>query len=116
MKKLFYLFIALLALPAFLSGFGPKPTPEEKRAHQEEIARELNIIHAKRAVKSSLRDPDSAVFGTTYTGRDSAICGAVNAKNGFGGYTGPQLFMIHKDELRVGVTLPLTLWNRYCGA
>lgn len=113
MKKLFYAMMTLLSLIALLSC-GPPPTPEEKQRFSERIARERSLTHAKRSVKSVLRDPDSAVFGAVYNGRDDAVCGAVNAKNSFGGYTGPQLFMTYKNELRMGAALPLSLWNRYC--
>lgn len=47
------------------------------------------------AVKSSLKDPDSAKITLTepfplFDGK--IVCGTVNAKNGFGGYTGPMNF------------------------
>lgn len=53
------------------------------------------------AVKQQLRDPDSAVFGrmNIYSDRKlndyytPAVCGRVNAKNGFGGYTGEKAFV-----------------------
>lgn len=44
------------------------------------------------AVKGLLKDPDSAQFkGVVQTG-PSTYCGWVNAKNGYGGYSGFQLF------------------------
>ncbi|MGN6057373.1 MAG: hypothetical protein ACTHOI_02165 [Sphingomicrobium sp.] len=44
------------------------------------------------AVKANLNDPDSAKFrDIKKTGPDS-YCGWVNAKNGYGGYAGDQLF------------------------
>jgi hypothetical protein len=53
---------------------------------------EPNIAtQAEQQVRSSLKDPASAQFRNTYDfayfgGR--MVCGEVNAKNGFGGYTG----------------------------
>lgn len=51
----------------------------------------------EEAVKRNLRDPDSAQFGTMsgkMTGEKSAIiCGNVNARNKFGGYTGDRSFV-----------------------
>lgn len=51
----------------------------------------------EEAVKRNLKDPGSAEFGTMsgkLTGEKSAIvCGSVNAKNSFGGYTGDRGFV-----------------------
>ncbi|WP_126401184.1 hypothetical protein [Blastochloris tepida] len=48
------------------------------------------------AVRRALRDPESARFGplnaAALAGGDVAVCGSVNARNGFGGYTGPMPF------------------------
>lgn len=65
------------------------PYPEVKRSP-------AILAKYQRAVADSLRDPESARFtGTrvvrTPEGKD-ALCGMVNAKNGFGGYTGNDLF------------------------
>jgi len=50
---------------------------------------------AKDAVKATLKDPESAQFRNLYTkswtgkaSPDDAVCGEVNAKNSYGGYTG----------------------------
>jgi len=51
------------------------------------------IEGARAAVLAILRDPDSAHFGAfTHAGGD-AVCGSVNAKNGFGGYSGLESFV-----------------------
>ena len=54
---------------------------------------------AKQAVLQQLKDPDSAQFRDVFTspvlnkdGAPLAICGEVNAKNSYGGYTGFQKF------------------------
>ena len=55
----------------------------------------------EKQVRESLKDPDSARFGEMSNSEDGAIaCGTVNAKNGFGGYTGDQTFMLHEGEVR----------------
>jgi hypothetical protein len=50
----------------------------------------------KITVKEQLRDPESAQFTKIAAGRDDKgrmiVCGAVNSKNGFGGYNGPAPF------------------------
>ena len=51
-----------------------------------------------------MRDPDSVKFGKLFEGRGSSgkqtICGEVNAKNGFGGYTGmtPFIYFVDTDQ------------------
>ncbi len=50
---------------------------------------------ARNAVLAALKDPDSAVFEGLYMGNSPAknvVCGFVNAKNSFGGYTGKKRF------------------------
>jgi len=44
------------------------------------------------ALKAKLRDPDSAKFSLDLF-KPGAVCGLVNAKNGFGGYTGPEAWL-----------------------
>jgi hypothetical protein len=61
----------------------------------------------KGMVISTLKDPESAKFKDTkaitvmyHGGRQTFICGMVNAKNSFGGYTGfqPYIFHIGNDQ------------------
>jgi len=58
---------------------------------------------AKAAVINKLKDPESARFGETWamdgTNGNRNICGYVNAKNSYGGYTGMKVF--HKSESTV---------------
>lgn len=68
----------------------------------------------------NLRDPGSAEFGAAILSRKDgiAVCGTVNAKNGFGGMIGPQRFIntqsngIYLEEMRADFD---ALWGRYCG-
>lgn len=60
---------------------------------------------AKSLITSSLKDPDSAkfsdmrVFRALHTdGGFTFICGKVNAKNSFGGYTGNENYLVYKKE------------------
>jgi hypothetical protein len=56
------------------------------------------FAEAKAAVTATLRDPASATFDGLFLGRVNprtgipAVCGRVNAKNGYGGYAGPVKF------------------------
>jgi len=59
----------------------------------------LEKSSAEEAVKLELRDPDSAKFNwQTFfpadknAGTRKSACATVNAKNGFGGYTGGKMF------------------------
>jgi hypothetical protein len=60
----------------------------------------------ENAVRASLRDPGSAKFSTLHVlrspGRHNLYCGLVNAKNGFGGYTGDVPFVVEFGD-RPGV-------------
>ena len=59
------------------------------------------IWKSERAVKRQLKDPDSAKFKKSYLVLDERkehfitghVCGEVNAKNAFGGYTGFKRFI-----------------------
>jgi len=68
---------------------------------------------ARRAIIRTLKDPDSARFGRIFEGREvvgkTTICGEVNAKNGFGGYTGMTPFVYFPDNDRAElITNPVT--------
>ncbi|MDE1152389.1 MAG: hypothetical protein PW788_07620 [Micavibrio sp.] len=78
----------------------------------------------KQLVKTKLRDPDSAQFGTTTVswgpGGVVMLCGTVNSKNGFGGYGGDTGFISTVVE---GVTVFQSntrdfnkLWKKLCGS
>lgn len=63
--------------------------------------RQLNAVH--EGLRESLKDPDSAKFGGAIAAKiidndgqyHIAVCGLVNAKNGYGGYTGNRWFYGH---------------------
>jgi hypothetical protein len=59
-------------------------------------------IAAEQAVKEQLRDPNSANFDIRdlrfkIVSTGMLVCGTVNAKNGFGGYTGKQNWIVLAD-------------------
>lgn len=57
---------------------------------------------AKTAVLTTLRDPASAQFGDGFSAAEKnnieAVCGTINARNGFGGYVGTQVFAVLHDR------------------
>ncbi len=92
------------AAPAQVSEVAaPEPEPDhplsaaEKKAQQERWFGARTIVAAERAVRASLKDPDSAQFRdvrTNYTEEFGVVaCGRVNAKNDLGGYTGFRRFI-----------------------
>ncbi|MDQ0135034.1 hypothetical protein J2T08_002955 [Neorhizobium galegae] len=70
----------------------PAPPTTTKRAL---TAEEISIV--QQGVRRSLKDPHSAIFGSMTAAKvdknSSWVCGVVNAKNNFGGYTGNKPFM-----------------------
>jgi hypothetical protein len=61
---------------------------EESERKSEKAAIEAQFFAAREKVSVFLKDPGSAQFKGERVGREKAVCGQVNAKNGFGGYTG----------------------------
>lgn len=65
------------------------------KADPEQTENDALKIKAEVAVEAKLRDPSSAQF-EAFVSRISGepvVCGTVNSKNGFGGYTGKQAFI-----------------------
>lgn len=57
---------------------------------------ETQVATVQSTVKRALKDPASAIFGDMKAAQLNdgrmQVCGLVNAKNGFGGYTGDEPF------------------------
>jgi len=54
------------------------------------------LAEAQADLKLSARDPESVRFGQVWVSRVSgvpAVCGTMNARNGFGGYAGERRFI-----------------------
>jgi hypothetical protein len=91
--------LAVLGLVGFmvmLCQGESQQTPEQRDAALERRIESDLEYSTRETVKSMLRDPASARFGTVVVvSKDGArtVCGSVNAKNGFGGYAGEQAFM-----------------------
>jgi hypothetical protein len=84
-------------------------------------------LAVQAVIKQSARDPGSVRFDPyQFTGLDHGncgeieyVCGKVNGKNGFGGYTGSQRYVFvtsgpRKGELKVGASLADE--KKACGA
>ena len=63
----------------------------------EEITNETHLDNIKEDVSKDFKDPSSAVLRNvvlkTHAEGDKIICGAVNAKNSYGAYSGFTTFM-----------------------
>jgi hypothetical protein len=95
--------VGSLALAIYLSPKLPETTAAkvapDKDAWRYDKSFSQDVVEA--AVRPMLRDPQSAVFRDLSATNDRKIgkspaglvvCGHVNAKNGFGGYTGEKMF------------------------
>lgn len=58
------------------------------------------IRKARAAVRAALIDPTSATFANEEAG-NRAVCGDVNAKNSFGGYTGPAMYIFDGSSAKI---------------
>ena len=81
-----------------------KPAPTGKYSPYKDPAKQVVWIdRSKAAVRQRLREPSSATFKNvvfrTLQGKAPMVCGEVNGKNGFGGYTGYQRFVAAGDQL-----------------
>lgn len=62
------------------------------------LAPQLGEDELKARVRAALKDPDSAVFkDVRHVGGGRALCGQVNAKNSYGGYSGFRLFVADSE-------------------
>lgn len=84
MNRLLAVFVCGLAL------IGCKPTEKDF------------IKIGESLVRDSLKDPDSAKLESSFHSSgetDGYVCGLVNAKNSYGGYTGKKPFYVYIDTL-----------------
>lgn len=86
---------AAYLITKMLGGLPDQPPSAQQTAAQKQRIEEMSAISAaKRLVKERLKDPDSAQFSTVvYRPKTKTVCGYVNAKNSFGGYTGNRGFI-----------------------
>ena len=79
-----------------------------------------NQVLSKQKMETELRDPESAKYQEVYAHSfgDSAyvFCGRVNAKNGFGGYTGVERFVAASTVVALERSMIAfnEIWQMYC--
>jgi hypothetical protein len=107
-------FLPIAALcPAMLWAQGVALTPQERAIGEAEVS------IAARYFADSLREPSSAVFRNVFIGKRPiptpkskiVVCGEVNARNGFGGMTGFQAFIVSGDSVYVGKVIGLSVYE-----
>ncbi len=106
-----------------------EPTRSEKiNARQQyatsntELKDATYIVHHQDLIKGTLKDPDSAEFKNSFVSRligAPVVCGYVNAKNAFGGYTGFERFIsggsIQVVESQMAAGEMNKTWRTVCG-
>lgn len=88
--------VILTSLLAGCASVGVDPAASVPRSPYPLSAAATKVI--QDGVRKSLKDPNSAMFGTMVAAKGAGdagvyVCGYVNAKNSFGGYTGDTPFM-----------------------
>lgn len=92
-----------LAVAALLLAMGGCKTEEMAVVAPVDDAAAFSA--ARRSVVAKLRDPASVQFGQHFQRKQAmgveVVCGTVNSKNGFGGYTGQTVFAYRIADDRV---------------
>lgn len=109
----------------------PQKTPEQiaqeaekarlEAAKADKRLKEVQAVGlAKASVKARLKDPSSAEFGKVVMKPSGIVCGYVNAKNAYGGYTGEKAFisMGSQEMTWLEGESPdfATTWNKNCAS
>lgn len=131
------LVVVLAVLCGVVAYMAPKMSPDERasaeaerqqEAETDRSRKEMNeqrqkeyvaIAAAKKAVLERLNDPDSAKFGKIVVKESGVVCGYVNAKNTFGGYTGEKEFVslgTKEATLLASDDGAEKMWNERCAA
>lgn len=95
----------------YIAAPGTGTSTTEQRAAQR--ADQVQAA-ALASLKRSLRDADSAkIEGVRYVSAEAgeAVCGLVNAKNGFGAYIGWRPFVVNDQGVLMNSA---PAWRKYC--
>lgn len=102
-----------LGLAALLTACqsGPITAPDQRAVARLDLTEaQREAVHA--GVRHRLKDPASAMFGPVVAGRRSdgriPVCGYVNARNSFGGYTGSRVYTGFLPIIQ-GIALPASV-------
>jgi len=98
MKKAFATLFLLILVFLGLWGYDvyKVSSTESQRLDAIEQAKQKGM----ELVRSALKDPVSAQFEDVRAADgEGVVCGLVNAKNSYGGYTGFKIFLSHKGQV-----------------
>lgn len=111
---------ATVALAYISSGPSSSSSPDamEESSVKRPESSELKIMAAQIHIKKSLKDPDSAKFGKVFY-RNNSVCGLVNSRNSFGGYSGDKAYVVDFSQntsmIDDGSSEFKRLWRVKCG-
>lgn len=135
MKKPIILFILLLSTNVFSQDCskiedslerlrcydGTNKISQEKETSVEKAPND-EVTIAREKIKQHLKDPFSAVFSAEKvidgTGEKKVVCGKVNAKNSYGGFTGFRRYFVSGNFFRLDGfdnRISSDIWDLYCG-
>lgn len=121
--------LVLLAVGVVGVAFqGRQPSTYSNVDNEKRTATYAAVEFGKAAIRRQLRDPSSANFGIVNAYNDrkykmknvTAVCGEVNAKNAFGGYTGMKQFVYVVEPIITAFDNDddnskfVDLWNALC--
>jgi hypothetical protein len=112
----FVVILLFIAFAAIMSAFNQNDSaspPKTQEQIQAEARRELafqKVVLALKAIKTSLRNPDSVVWEYIGANEDaSAICIGYRAQNGFGGMSREYMAIVNGTP-----TKQFSAWNKHC--
>jgi hypothetical protein len=127
-KTLVLLLLGVGALALAMIYKDDLPQPQQQPQTQKRPRDGFPAEVAQFVVLKHLRDPNSATFGNINVYDDRKLkgksvtvaCGSVNSKNGFGGYSGAQKFIVLKEgylaffDNSEDNSAFVALWNGIC--
>jgi hypothetical protein len=108
---------ATKASPAAPAPAKEASTNKAPSKEDHSIPRQMPDFVGEQFVSPHLKDPASAHYrNITYRTRNSlpVLCGEVNARNSFGGYTGFEYFVAMGNLVQIGGREMHDLWNTFC--
>lgn len=86
------LFVTVTAVTLYGCQTGPQSSALASEPRTPYSLTDADRVAIREGFRTSIRDPNSLVLGEAKATRTSdgvvTVCGVVNSKNGFGGYTG----------------------------
>jgi hypothetical protein len=100
--------VAHVALASLLCACAGNAVPVDKSFASHSLA-PAETVQVEKGLRAAMKDPDSARIGKLFSAKATsgliAVCGFVNGRNSYGGYTGEQPFfgMLNGGSFAVGL-------------